>query len=137
MFKKILTLLFISTLFLGCRTDEKQQVINAKGGVRYGGEFRFMSSEKVQTLFPLSTTNVYTNRVVYQIFQRLVGFDPETKELVPEIALSTDVNENSTVFTFHLRKDVYFHDDPCFEKDRLPRHFSKFQHNRTLFEDGW
>ncbi|MFA5573976.1 MAG: ABC transporter substrate-binding protein [Brumimicrobium sp.] len=118
MFKKILTLLFISTLFLGCRTDEKQQVINAKGGVRYGGEFRFMSSEKVQTLFPLSTTNVYTNRVVYQIFQRLVGFDPETKELVPEIALSTDVNENSTVFTFHLRKDVYFHDDPCFEKGK-------------------
>ncbi len=121
MIKKLILLVAILPFFYGCETQPAKDadgVIVAKGGVRYGGTFRFMSSEKVTSLFPLQTTDIYSNRIVSQIFEGLVKVDPESTELVPSIATSTDVNENSTVFTFHLRTDVYFQDDPCFHEGK-------------------
>lgn len=118
MIKKLTLLFFILPFFFGCETQPAKDadgVIVAKGGVRYGGTFRFMSSEKVNSIFPLQTTDVYSNRIVSQIFEGLVRIDPESTELIPSIAASTDVNENSSVFTFHLRNDVYFQDDACFD----------------------
>ena len=121
MIKKFILLVAILPFFYGCKTQPAKDadgVIVAKGGVRYGGTFRFMSSEKVTSLFPLQTTDIYSNRIVSQIFEGLVKVDPESTELVPSIAASTEVNDNSSVFTFHLRTDVYFQDDPCFKEGK-------------------
>lgn len=117
MLKRLILLIFAVPFFYACNTQTSQdtEVIKAKGGVRYGGEFRFMSSEEVKSLFPLETTNVYTSRVMMQLFEGLLKIDPETTELIPAIATNVDVNDNSTLFTFTLREDVYFHDNPCFE----------------------
>ncbi len=118
MLKKLFYLFIVAAMVFGCKNDNVQSdndVIVAKGGVRYGGEFRFMSSEKVTSLFPLSVTDVYANRVASQLFEGLVRIDPNSVEVVPSIAKSFEVDENSKVFTFKLREDVYFHDDPCFE----------------------
>ena len=116
--KFIIILVAILPFFYGCETQPAKDtdgVIVAKGGVRYGGVFRFMSNEKVSSLFPLQTIDVYSNRVVSQIFEGLLKIDPESTELVPALAKSSEVNDNSTIFTFHLRNDVYFQDDACFE----------------------
>lgn len=118
MLKKFFFLFIGAALIFGCKDDNNQSgddVIVAKGGVRYGGEFRFMSSEKVKSLFPLSVTDVYANRVASQIFEGLVRIDPTSVEVVPSIAESFEVGEDSKVFTFKLREDVFFHDDACFE----------------------
>jgi|SRR5690554_4187345 len=121
MLKRFIFILLLTPFFYSCDTQtviDADGVITAKGGVRYGGEFRFMSSEKVNSLFPLETADIYSNRVVAQLFEGLVKIDPGSTELIPAIAKETEVNENSTVFTFLLRDDVYFHDDACFENGK-------------------
>lgn len=118
MLKKFLFVFMGAALFFSCQNDTDQSdedVIVAKGGVRYGGEFRFMSSEKVTSLFPLNVTDVYANRIASQVFEGLLKIDPKSTEVVPSIAKSFDVDGASEVFTFNLRDDVYFQDDACFE----------------------
>jgi len=117
MLNKLLIILLIIPMLYSCNDQvvtDAEGVITAKGGVRYGGNFRFMSSEKVKGLFPLETTDMYTNRILPQIFEGLLKIDPGSTELIPSIAKETSMNENSTIFTFNLRDDVYFQDDACF-----------------------
>ncbi|MGM0478334.1 MAG: ABC transporter substrate-binding protein [Bacteroidota bacterium] len=117
MLKKILFLFIGVSLLLGCKESndkDSDDTIMAKGGVRYGGEFRFMSSEKVTNLFPLKITDVYANRVASQIFEGLLKIDPASTEVVPSIAKDFSIDDQSTVFTFDLRDDVFFQDDKCF-----------------------
>lgn len=116
MFRKILLFAFV-ILFLGACTED-QEVIKATGGVRYGGTFRFMSSEKVNNLFPLEISDAYSVRITNQIFEGLLRINPESTELMPSIAKEAEVNENSTVFRFTLRDDVYFQDDNCFKNGK-------------------
>jgi peptide/nickel transport system substrate-binding protein len=120
MFKKFLLLATGALLLFACQDDKENDddAIIAKGGVRYGGEFRFMSSEKVTNLFPLMTTDVYANRVASQIFEGLLKIDVASTEVVPSIAKSFKISDDSKVFTFELRDDVYFQDDECFKEGK-------------------
>lgn len=120
MFKKFLLLAAGAFLLFACQEDNKKDddAIVAKGGVRYGGEFRFMSSEKVSNLFPLKTTDVYANRIASQIFEGLLKIDVSSTEVVPSIAKNFKISDDSKVFTFELRDDVYFQDDACFENGK-------------------
>lgn len=118
MCKKLFFVLLLLPFVYSCNNQtptDADGVIVAKGGVRYGGTFHFMSNEKVDNLFPLSTNDVYSARVISQIFEGLVCLDPGTSDLEPALAKKISVNDSSTSFVFHLRTDVYFQDDPCFK----------------------
>jgi oligopeptide transport system substrate-binding protein len=117
MIKRLVFAAICLTLIVGCEegTQKETKTIDAKGGVRYGGDFRFMSKEKVAGLFPLGITDVYANRIASQIFEGLLRIHPETMEIVPAIAESYEVSDDSKTFTFKLRKGVKFQDDECFE----------------------
>lgn len=106
------TSLFISS----CGGDETTQK-DAIGGKMYGGEFKFMSSEKVTSLFPISTSDIYSQRLNSQIFESLLKIDMETMNVVPAIAESYSVSEDAKTFTFKIRKGVRFHEDECFNGD--------------------
>jgi oligopeptide transport system substrate-binding protein len=43
-----------------------------------------------------------------------LSIDPTTLEVVPNIATEFSTNEAGDVYTFKIRKGVYFHDDECF-----------------------
>lgn len=109
----------ISLIFLlgSCGGGKEGEVLVAKGGKMYGGEFRFMSSEKINTLFPTYSSDIYSMRLVSQLFEPLLAIDPVTLEVVPSLAESFSVSNDATVYTFKLRKGVYFHEDPCFGGD--------------------
>jgi peptide/nickel transport system substrate-binding protein len=112
-----LILISATTLFLtSCRGDETTQK-DAIGGKMYGGEFKFMSSEKVTSLFPISTSDIYSQRLNSQIFESLLKIDMETMNVVPAIAESYSVSEDAKTFTFKIRKGVRFHEDDCFNGD--------------------
>lgn len=51
-----------------------------------------------------------TNETILRtIYNGLVKLDPETGEMIPDLAESYSVSEDGCVWTFNLRKDVYFH----------------------------
>lgn len=104
--------IFLLIIITACGGESETQK-EAIGGKMYGGEFRFMSVEKVNNLFPLSTIDVYAQRINSQIFEPLLKIDMETMNVVPAIAESYKISEDAKTFTFQIRKGVFFHEDAC------------------------
>ncbi|MFN5844945.1 MAG: ABC transporter substrate-binding protein, partial [Flavobacteriia bacterium] len=100
-------------MFSSCGSEESKR-LTAIGGKMYGGVFRFMSSEKVNNLFPIATTDIYAQRLNAQIYEPLLKLDPENLKVVPCIAESYTVSDDAKTFTFKIRKGVMFHADDCF-----------------------
>jgi len=50
---------------------------------------------------------------VHQLYNTLVEVDSQLN-IVPSLAKRWDISDDKTVYTFHLRNDVIFHDDNCF-----------------------
>ena len=116
MLKRLFPLLTIALYLFSCTApqESKKPVLKAKGNKKYGGEFRFMSTEKVDNLFPLYAYNVFAQRINLQIFETLLKVDPDTDEILPGIASSYFKSEDGKKYTFTLRKNIFFHSDDCF-----------------------
>jgi len=61
------------------------------------------------TLDPALTQDATSAGYIVEIFSGLVTLNPDL-EVVPDIAEGWEVSEGGTVYTFHLREDVKFHD---------------------------
>lgn len=62
------------------------------------------------SLDPATTVDGYSLMVETQLFSMLVdSHGGNSAEITPDIATSWDISEDGTVYTFHLRNDVYFH----------------------------
>jgi len=60
------------------------------------------------TLDPALATDTTSVDVDEQLFLGLTAYDPETAEVIPELATSWDVSPDGLVYTFHMRNDVYW-----------------------------
>ncbi len=103
----------ITLLISSCGSSPEPE-LNAAGGKLYGGEFKFMSSEKVTNLYPLATSDIYTSRINSQIYEPLLKLNVQTLKVEPAIAESYKISDDAKVFTFKIRKGVKFHDNECF-----------------------
>lgn len=111
--KHILSLGIISTLLVACGGSEPVEHLVAKGGKKYGGEFRYMSKGKVQSVFPAHTVEANAFKAISQLFEPLLTVDPKTLEVKNNIAESHTVSDDATEYTFKIRKGVFFHEDDC------------------------
>ncbi|MBD3617379.1 MAG: ABC transporter substrate-binding protein [Gracilimonas sp.] len=68
----------------------------------------------IESLDPLFSFSNSEWRIINLIYQGLVEIG-ENGTLIPGLAKSWDINDDSTQFTFYLKTDVYFHDSPVFE----------------------
>lgn len=113
--------LCIASIFLlsacgGEDSGKKQDELRPlKGGKFAGGVFKMNEVEFFRSLYPQNVTEVGGHRITNQIYEGLVGFDQADLSIVPMIAKSWEIDSVATEFIFHLRDDVYFHDDACFE----------------------
>lgn len=87
----------------------------AYSGGQYGGTLNLGFTVEMQTLDPHRITVFYDDfdlsiSAVNQVFEGLVCYESGTAEIEPLLAESWDVSENGLVYTFHLRKDIYWHD---------------------------
>lgn len=92
-------------------TEGKTEV---KGGVYMGGILRTNEVETFKSLVPTAINDIYASHIISQVYEGLVKFHPNDLSIVPGIAQSWDVNPENTEFTFHLRTNAKFHNDPCF-----------------------
>ncbi len=104
---------FSLLLLFSCSGNETKPTV-ALGGASYGGELRFMSSEKIVGLFPLSSEDVYEQRITNQIFETLLKIDKSGMRVMPSLAESFTLSQDARTFTLKIRKGVFFHDDDCF-----------------------
>lgn len=114
--KLVLLLLTVSVFVWSCGEEESSvtTLADAKGGVFYGGVFKTNEVEDFRSLYPHNVTDAVSWRIISQVYQGLVHLDAKELKISPSIAERHEVNDNATRFTFFLRKNVYFHDDPCF-----------------------
>ena len=79
-------LLFSVAFLFSCENHLETARKEGVGGKYYGGTFRFMSSEKVQKLFPLASNDIYAQRLNAQLFETLLSLDSKTLEVKPCLA---------------------------------------------------
>ena len=77
-----------------------------------------MSPEKIESLLPISVSDIYSNRILSQVYEPLLRIDMKTMQVTPSLAESFKVSGDAKVFTFKLRKGILFHDDDCFSNDK-------------------
>jgi oligopeptide transport system substrate-binding protein len=100
-------------LIMGCGTAGNDGTAG-KGEKHYGGVFNANESQDLEEIFPLSLTAAHAHRISSQIHEGLLRLDPRDLSLQPCLAERWEVDPNGREYTFHLRKGVLFHDDPCF-----------------------
>lgn len=93
---------------------KKGELVPINGGKYYGGVFRINESEYFRSLYPLNITEVGGHRIVNQIYEGLICLNQGTLAIEPCLATSYEVKDSAKTYVFHLRQNVFFHDDPCF-----------------------
>ena len=67
---------------------------------------RYVSGPEPESLDPQIGTGQVEQRIYLALFEGLVEYDPQTLEPVPAIAERWEANQDSTVFTFYLRRNA-------------------------------
>lgn len=100
---KIALLVVIAGQFSACYNKK-----NEEGNIFHYNEFNGISS-----LDPAFAKSQSTMWAAHQLYNTLVEID-DSLHIIPSLAKSWDISADRTIFTFHLRDDVFFHDDECF-----------------------
>ncbi len=106
MMRLALTVLLFSILLAGCGNNTKK---NASGKT----VFRYNEASGISSLDPAFAKGQADIWACNQLFNGLVQMNDQL-EVIPCIAQSWHISENGTIYTFHLRHDVFFHIDKVF-----------------------
>jgi oligopeptide transport system substrate-binding protein len=75
--------------------------------------FHYNEQSGIATLDPAFAKNQSIMWAVHQIYNTLIQTDGSL-HLIPSLAKSWDVSPDNLMFTFHLRNDVFFHNNDAF-----------------------
>ncbi|HYM19373.1 MAG TPA: ABC transporter substrate-binding protein [Candidatus Kapabacteria bacterium] len=115
--KKYVLLAFVMLLALGSCVKKHQvshTLRDGKGGKKFGGTLNVNETGDLRSLDPPQINDQTSSHIAENIYDRLIEFDsvlnfrPCLARALPEISA------DGITYTFHLRNDVYFQDDPCF-----------------------
>ncbi len=114
--KFILPILAACVLFTACGNDKTPGIKEraTKGPVHAGGVFRMNEVDDFRNLYPLDITEEIGFHVASMAYEGLVKLNQKDLTILPCLADKYEVSEDATKYTFHIRKGVFFHDDPCF-----------------------
>ncbi|HMC80069.1 MAG TPA: ABC transporter substrate-binding protein, partial [Acidimicrobiia bacterium] len=117
----VLAVLALIPNLVTCTSSKTPEPVAAPTELRVG-------VRQPSTLDPAMRANPSDLLVARQIYEPLVGFDPETGKLLPRLASSWEVLNGGTGFRFHLRPEARFQNgvtvtasDVAFELNRLAR----------------
>ncbi|MDX1350695.1 MAG: hypothetical protein R3279_10630, partial [Putridiphycobacter sp.] len=99
-------------------TDLPSELVAANGGKFYGDTLKVNSNEAFTSLFPAVISDIYSQHISSQIYEGLLKFNPADLSIQPCIAESYTMDSLNTEYTFKIRKNVFFHNDPCFKNGK-------------------
>ncbi len=79
--------------------------------------FHYNEFSGISSLDPAFSKSQAVMWPAHQLFNTLVEID-DSLHMVPSLARSWEISGDRSTFIFHLRTDVYFHDDPAFPGGR-------------------
>ncbi|MCC7430172.1 ABC transporter substrate-binding protein, partial [bacterium] len=82
-------------------------------------------------------TDTTSGNIILRIFDGLVQFEPKTLAVIPAVAESWEITEESKVFTFHLRKGVKFHNGREVVAQDFKYSFERILSPETASERQW
>lgn len=101
------------------------------GGPSSGNVFRWRAFTEPPTFDPALMEDFIAIDLGQNLYDSVTMFNPETLKIEPALAEKWDVSADSSVYTFHLRKDAKFSNgDPVTATD------IKYSWNRTLSAAG-
>ena len=100
---KIIAFALMALQFTSCYNNK-----NSEGKIFHYNEFNGISS-----LDPAFAKSQSTMWAAHQLFNTLVEID-DSLHIIPSLAKTWDISADRTTFIFHLRDDVFFHDDASF-----------------------
>lgn len=87
-------------------------------------------------LDPANVTDIDSLRVTSNIFETLVKYEKEGKEIIPGLAASYKYSEDGLVFTFRLRQGIKFHDGTDFNADAVVFNFKRWMDKDNIYHNG-
>jgi len=103
----------ICTLCFSCSEDRSRTMIGNKA--IYGDTVHLSIPEPIEALHPLFNTDLYSHRIICNIFEPLFELDTKSGKVLPRVAERYEWKKENTVLRIYLKKGVLFHDDACFE----------------------
>ncbi len=88
-----------------------------------------------QALDPHAVTAVNDFRILMNVYDGLVRYAPGTLEVEPALATSWEVSDDGTVYTFHLREGVNFHDGTPFNAEAVVFNFERMLNDDHPYHD--
>jgi oligopeptide transport system substrate-binding protein len=79
--------------------------------------FRYNEPTGIASLDPAFAKNQSIIWPVHQLYNTLVQTDARLN-IVPSLAVSWDISDDKKTYQFHLRRDVFFHDNEAFHQGR-------------------
>ena len=106
--------------------------------------FHYNEQSGIATLDPAFAKNQSIMWVVHQIYNTLIQTD-DSLHLVPSLAKSWEISADNLTYTFHLRTDVFFHDNEAFPNGKGRRmtasdvvySFSRIIDRNTASSGAW
>lgn len=95
--------LWVLACFFSCYSGEKEEA----------AVFHYNESTGVASIDPAFAKNQSIMWVIHQVYNTLVEVDSNL-HVVPSLAKRWEISGDKRTYTFFLRNDVFFHDDPCF-----------------------
>ena len=117
-FEKILFLTVSLIIISACGSapePSKREARKGAGNVVYGGLLRMNITDETRSIFPHNMVDASSFNLMNQIYEGLMTINPSSKQIEPALAESYSVSADGKVYTFRLRKGIYFHDDQIFE----------------------
>lgn len=96
--------------------------------------FHYNEMTGIATLDPAFAKNQSIIWAVHQLFNTLVETDDDLN-IVPSLATSWEVSADRKTYIFHIRPDVFFHDNPAFKNGkgrRLNAHDIEYSFKRII-----
>ena len=101
-----LVLVGLALIAIACSASGKDSIYFGRVKPPDGEVLRYVTGSEPESLDPQVSTGQPEGRIYMALYEGLTVYGPKDMQPVPGIAERWEINENSTEFTFHLRKNA-------------------------------